>query len=71
MEEVRWTDERIDERMAAMEDKFDRLFEELRDVRGELAGFRAEFIAFQRQAIVILAALAVSLVGVLGAAVLS
>ncbi len=71
MRRVRWTDERIDERMAAMEEKFDRLFDEVRDVRGELAAFRAEFSAFHRQVIVILAALAISLVGVLGAAVLT
>ena len=35
MEGTRWPDERIDERMAGMEEKFDRLFDELHDVRGE------------------------------------
>jgi hypothetical protein len=40
MERVRWTDERIDERMAAMDEKFDRLFEETHALRGEMkAGF--------------------------------
>jgi hypothetical protein len=67
MERGSWTDDRLDERMAAMEEKFDRLFEELRDVRGEIAALRADFSAFQRQVVVILAGLAVGQLGLLGA----
>lgn len=36
MEPARWTDERIDERMAATDDKFDRTFDELRLLREEM-----------------------------------
>ena len=67
MERVKWTDER----MAAMDEKFDRLFEELHALRGEMrAGFaelRGEIIAFHRQVTLIVAAFAVGLLGLLGA----
>ena len=67
MERVRWTDERIDERMAAIDNTFDRVFEELHALRAEMhAGFaqlraemaadRAEVVAFHRQVTLIVAA---------------
>jgi hypothetical protein len=71
MERLRWTDERIDERMAAMDDSFDRVFEELRTLRAETrAGFaelRGEMVAFHRQVMLIVAGFAVGLLGLLGA----
>ena len=40
MDRVRWTDDVLDERMAAMDGKFDRIFDELHASRGEMrAGF--------------------------------
>jgi hypothetical protein len=40
MERTQWTDERIDDRMTAMDEKWDRQFEELRTLRAEMrAGF--------------------------------
>jgi hypothetical protein len=42
MERLRWTDERIDERMTTIDEKFDRQFEVLRLFREEMrAGFAA------------------------------
>jgi hypothetical protein len=42
MERLRWTDERIDERMAAIDERFERQFEESRMFREEMrAGFAA------------------------------
>jgi hypothetical protein len=84
MERVRWTDERIDERMAAMDEKFDRLFDELHSLRDEMrAGFGElrgeivllrtelgkEILASHRQVTFIVAGLAIALIGLLGAAV--
>jgi hypothetical protein len=48
MERVRWTDERIDERMAAMDEKFDRLFTETRALRAEMGEGFAEVRAEMR-----------------------
>ena len=56
MERAKWTDEALDQRMAAMDEKFDRVFEELRmlrgemrtgfsDLRGEMNGLRGEMNA--------------------------
>ena len=43
MERARWTDERLDDRMTAIDTPFDRVFEELRAERGETrAEMRAE-----------------------------
>jgi len=81
MERVRWTDERIDERMAAMDEKFDRQFDELRLLRQDMhggfaelrtemrAGFaelRTEIVALHRQTTYVVAAFAVGLLGLLG-----
>ena len=42
MERLRWPDERLDERMAAIDKGFDRQFEELRVLREDMrAGFAA------------------------------
>ena len=54
MERLKWSDERLDRQMAAIDDRFDRVLEELRtqrdemrtgfaEIRGELKGFRGEF----------------------------
>jgi len=73
MERTRWTDELIDERMQAIDENFDRLFTELLTLRQEMhAGFselRAEMVAFHRQVTLIVAGLAVALIGLLGAIV--
>jgi hypothetical protein len=46
MERLQWTDERLDERMAAIDDRFVRHFEELRtlpqEMRAGFAGIRDE-----------------------------
>jgi hypothetical protein len=82
MERAKWTDDLIDERMAAIDEKFDRQFEELRmlreemrtgfaelrsEMRGGFAELRVEIVAVQRQLILILTAFAVGLLGLLGA----
>jgi hypothetical protein len=77
MERVRWTDERIDERMAAIDDTFDRVFRELHtlreemragfaELRGEIGGVRSDLAASHRQMTRIVAMLALSLIGLLG-----
>jgi hypothetical protein len=82
MERAKWTDDLIDERMAAKDEQFDRQFAELRmlreelrtgfaelrsEMRGGFAELRAEIVAVQRQLILILTAFAVGLLGLLGA----
>jgi hypothetical protein len=71
MGRLRWTDQRIDERMTAMDEKFERQFDELRALREEMrAGFaelRADLSAFQRQVTFIVGGFAVGLLGLLGA----
>jgi hypothetical protein len=78
MERTKWTDERIDDRMSAMDEKWDRAFEELRtlhaemrpgfaDLRAEIAATRADLWSFQKQVLAIVAAAAVALIGLLGA----
>jgi hypothetical protein len=57
MERTLWTDERLDERMAAIDQTFERIFAELRD-------FRADFNRFQDRMVQI----GFALVGVLIAA---
>jgi hypothetical protein len=53
MERVKWTDDLIDERMAAIDEKFDRQFEETRALREEVrSGFselRAEMRALHQR----------------------
>ena len=53
MERVKWTDDLIDERMAAIDEKFDRQFEETRALREEMrSGFsdlRAEMGALRQR----------------------
>ena len=72
MERLEWTDERLDERMTAIDDRFDRLFGELREQREEMrAGFadvRSDLSAVQRQMTLIVGGFAVGLLGLLGAA---
>ena len=47
MERTRWTDERIDDRMTAMDEKWDRQSEELQSLSAEM---RAEFSAVRAEA---------------------
>ena len=67
MERTKWSDERLDERMSAIDAKFDRIFAELHLIRVGMAEFRAELTRFQRHVTTIHAGLAIALVGVLGA----
>jgi hypothetical protein len=57
MERAKWTDDLIDERMAAMDEKFDRLFTEVREFRQEMrAGFselRSENVGLRRDIAVV------------------
>ena len=46
-ERVEWTDERLDERMAAIDATFERIFVELAELRAEVRGMRSDFAAFQ------------------------
>jgi hypothetical protein len=78
MKRARWTDDLLDHRMAAMDEKFDRLFietravrEEMRvgfsELRGEISELRRDLLAFQRHVTLIVAAFAVGLLGLLSA----
>jgi hypothetical protein len=67
MERVRWTDERLDERMTAMDQKFDRVFTEFDRVHAEIRDLRADFNRFQDRMVQI----AFALVGVLLAQVVA
>lgn len=82
MERLRWTDDLIDERMATIDDKSDRLFSEMHalrtemragfaDLRAELVSLRrevhADHVALQRHVNLIVAGFAVALLGLLGA----
>lgn len=53
MERARWTDERLDERMTAIDNRFDHLTEDIRSLREEMrAGFadvRAQFAAVRSE----------------------
>jgi hypothetical protein len=71
MERLRWTDEMMDMRMAAMDEKFDRLFDELHSVRWDIADVRRDLVGFRDRVTLIMAGLVVGLLGVLGGAVLA
>jgi hypothetical protein len=49
VERAKWTDERLDDRMTAIDTTFDRVFEEMRaeyaQLRAEMAAWRAELTA--------------------------
>jgi uncharacterized protein (DUF849 family) len=72
MERLKWTDEMIELRMASMDEKFDRLLDELHTLREELradiAGVRADLSAFHRQVLAIVATLTVGFLALLAAA---
>jgi len=76
MERTKWTDNKLDERFATMDEKFDLLFRELSRIREEMrAGFaglrqemaadRAEVIAFHRQALYVSVTLWLGLLGLI------
>ena len=80
MERLRWTDDLIDVRMATIDDKFDRRFSEMHELRdemragfaelrGDIADVRRELSAFQRHVNLIVAGFALGLLGLLGALV--
>jgi hypothetical protein len=43
MDRTTWTDERLDERMAAIDDTSERIFTELAGIREDMRSFRIEF----------------------------
>jgi DNA anti-recombination protein RmuC len=47
MERIAWTDERIDERMSAIDHTFDRLHDDLGGIRDEIRGLRGDFSTLQ------------------------
>jgi DNA anti-recombination protein RmuC len=47
MERTAWTDERLDERMTAVDHTFDRLHDDLGGIRDELRGLRGDFSRLQ------------------------
>ena len=80
MERARWTDERLDERMALIDERFERAFEEMRamreemragfvGLRGEIAHVRSDLSAWQRQITHILAGFAIALLGIVAAGI--
>ena len=82
MERTAWTDDRLDDRMSAIDKTFDRQFAELRDlrvemrsefaaVREDLAALRGDLAATQRQMTRTVGGFATGLLGVLLAAVLT
>jgi hypothetical protein len=81
MDRTRYTDDVLDARMKAIDENFERLFTESRelrqemragfaDLRGEIAGIRTDLGRFQHLVMWLIGALAVSLVSLLGTAVL-
>ncbi len=71
MERTTWTDERLDDRMAAIDREFESIREEMRigfaDVRAEIRDLRADFNRFQDRMVQI----AFAFVGVLVAQVIA
>jgi hypothetical protein len=53
--------------MTAMDEKWDRMFEELRTLRVEIVATRADLWSLHKQVLAIVAAAAVGLLGLLGA----
>ncbi len=68
MDRTAWTDERLDDRMTAIDATFKRIFSEPHLIRAEMTELRAEVTRFQRHMTLIHAGLAAALVGVLAAA---
>jgi hypothetical protein len=79
VERARWPDERLDDRMSAIDTSFERVFDEMRAERGRLsaeieslraemrAGFaevRSDISALQRQMTQVCAGFAIALLGV-------
>ena len=78
MERVRWTDERLDERMTATDKSFERDFAELRAQReemragfaqlhAEIAGLRADIVGLQRNVLSIMTSFVIALLGLIAA----
>ena len=67
MSRIAWTDERIDERMSAMDQTFERVHRSLDDLRDEVRGLRGDFASLQDRLIQI----GFGLVGVLIAALVA
>lgn len=81
MERTKWTGQLLDERMRAIDREFSRISTEVRELRremraefielrGEIAGVCSELGAFHHQMMWLVGFLAVSLVSLLGLAVL-
>lgn len=80
MERAKWTDPLLDERFSVIDERFERGFGEMREMReemragfvglrGEIAEIRGDLSAFQRQVTHIVAGFAIALLGVVAAAV--
>lgn len=67
MERVEWTDDRLDERFAAIDRTFERIFEELRLIREDIAGVNARLDGLQDR----LAQIGFAMAGVLAVALFS
>lgn len=67
MHRTRWTDERLDDRMTAMDRNFDLLHDDLAGIRAEIRGLRDDFSSLQRH----LVQIGFGLVGVLTAALVA
>ena len=79
MERARWTDERLNDRMRAIDTSFERAFAEMRadresraiEMRAGFAEVRADISALQRQVTQICAGFAVALLGVVAAGIVA
>jgi hypothetical protein len=86
VERARWTDERLDDRMSALDTSFERVFDEMRAERGRMsaeveslrtemrAGFaevRTDISTLQRQVTQICAGFAIALLGVVAAGIVA
>ncbi len=67
MDRSAWTDERLDERMTAIDQTFDRLHDDLSGIRDEIRALRGDFSALQDR----LVQIGFGLVGVLMAALIA
>jgi DNA anti-recombination protein RmuC len=47
MDRIAWTDERLDERMSAIDQTFERLHDDLGGIRDEIRGLRGDFSSLQ------------------------
>jgi hypothetical protein len=63
MERTKWTDERLDERMTAIDQTFEMIFDRFDSIEAEIRGLRRDFASLQNRLIQV----GFALVGVLSA----